>query len=582
MPAEFLDLGLAIKWSVDSKDEGIFLEENPLESPPVEIIKKGNEAIRQYFKSLAGEQQALNEVKVLLVGDGAAGKTSLAKALLGEPFDINESQTHGINIEPWKIEVNNTEITVRLWDFGGQEIMHATHQFFLSKRSLYILVLDGRKDEKPEYWLKHIESFGGDSPALVVLNKIDENPGFDLNRAFLQNKYPNIIGFYRVSCADKTGIEDFFRALGNKLSKVKMLQTTWGKSWFNVKTALEQMKDHYIDYHKYQEMCLKEKITDVAARETLVDFLNDLGVVLHFKEFDLEDTHVLEPKWVTEAVYKIVNSGELVECNGLLNIRRLDKILKKKTKNEYFYPKDKYRYIVTLMKKFELCYGIDDETVLIPDLLAVPEPPLVFDYSAALTFIVQYDFLPRSVMPRFIVNMHTDIKENLQWRTGVVLEDTDFQSTAVVKADHEAKRIYLYVAGVQKRDYFAVLLATLRRINQSFEKLKTTELVPMPDDPEITANYKQLIRFEEEGIENYLPGESEKKYKVKDLLGTIASGRATEEEILQILRKLKTERDTSETLLKKANDAVILQPNFMGVGIDVKALIQKLFKKKQR
>ncbi len=585
IPEAIIELGLQL--DVDSRytspgDKKIYLEGNHIEKPPVEIIRKGKEAIRAYFESLKEEKQALKEVKVLLVGDGGAGKTSLVKQLLGKEFDEHESQTHGIDIEPWKIKVNNTEITVRLWDFGGQEIMHATHQFFLSKRSLYILVLDGRKDEKAEYWLKHIQSFGGDSPALVVINKTDENPGFDLNRSFLQDKYKNIKGFYRVSCADKTGIEDFSRVLGEELSKVKMLQTTWARSWFNVKIALEQMKDHFIDYHKYEEMCLKENITETAGRDTLVDFLNDLGVVLHFKEFDLEDTHVLEPEWVTEAVYKIINSGELVECNGVLNIRSLDTILKKKTKKDYVYPKDKYRYIITLMKKFEICYGIDDETVLIPDLLAVQEPTIDFDYPAALKFIIQYEFLPRSVMPRFIVNMHNDIKENFQWRTGVVLEDMDFQSTAVVKADHEAKRIYLYVEGGQKRDYFAVLLATLRRINQSFEKLKTTELVPMPDDPEITANYKQLIRFEEEGIENYLPGESEKKYKVKDLLGTIADRKATEEEILQILGKIKTDQDTMETLLKKANDTVILQPNFMGVGIDVKALIQKLFQKKPR
>jgi GTPase SAR1 family protein len=108
-------------------------------------------------------------VKVLLVGDGAAGKTSLAKALLGQPIDFEESQTHGININTMDINVNNTIIKVRLWDFGGQEIMHATHRFFLSKRSLYILVLDGRKDEKTEYWLNHIESFGGDS-ALEKVN----------------------------------------------------------------------------------------------------------------------------------------------------------------------------------------------------------------------------------------------------------------------------------------------------------------------------------------------------------------------------------------------------------------------------
>jgi hypothetical protein len=32
-----------------------------------------------------------------------------------------------------------------IWDFGGQEIQHSTHQFFLTTRSLYLLVVDARK-----------------------------------------------------------------------------------------------------------------------------------------------------------------------------------------------------------------------------------------------------------------------------------------------------------------------------------------------------------------------------------------------------------------------------------------------------
>ncbi len=56
MPAEFLDLGLEIKWKFKTPYEGIFLSGNPLKSPPVKIIKKGNEAIRHYFQSLAGEE----------------------------------------------------------------------------------------------------------------------------------------------------------------------------------------------------------------------------------------------------------------------------------------------------------------------------------------------------------------------------------------------------------------------------------------------------------------------------------------------------------------------------------------------
>jgi hypothetical protein len=56
---------------------------------------------------------------------------------------------HGIRIKDWRIDTGDQELRCNLWDFGGQDIMHATHQFFLSRRSLYVLVLDGRKDERP-------------------------------------------------------------------------------------------------------------------------------------------------------------------------------------------------------------------------------------------------------------------------------------------------------------------------------------------------------------------------------------------------------------------------------------------------
>ena len=70
-------------------------------------------------------------------------------------------------------------MTLHIWDFGGQEIMHATHQFFLTERSLYLLVLNGRQgqeDAEAEYWLRLIASFGGDSPVIVVLNKVEPAP----------------------------------------------------------------------------------------------------------------------------------------------------------------------------------------------------------------------------------------------------------------------------------------------------------------------------------------------------------------------------------------------------------------------
>jgi GTPase SAR1 family protein len=72
------------------------------------------------------------------------------------------------------------DATALVWDFGGQEIMHGTHQFFLSHRSLYLVVLDGRHDrakQDAEYWLK-LPLEGEPETELVPELLPDETPPF--------------------------------------------------------------------------------------------------------------------------------------------------------------------------------------------------------------------------------------------------------------------------------------------------------------------------------------------------------------------------------------------------------------------
>ena len=440
----------------------------------VEIVDSpSRRAATEYLRSLEGDQQALNEVKVLFVGDGGAGKTSLLKRLIGRAFDKDEPQTHGINIEKGLIKHRAEEIRLNLWDFGGQEVMHSTHQFFLSKRSLYVLVLDGRKEEDPEYWLPYIRTFGGASPVLVVLNKIDENPSFEVNRKFLQDKYRAITGFHRLSCRTNDGVEAFTESLRRRVVNLEHLKTPWPRSWLLVKSRLEEMNEDFISYDKYEEICRDEGLTDEDTLDTLMEFLNDLGVVLHYDSPVLRETNVTNPTWVTGGVYKIINSKELADGRGLLQHSALKGILDKS-----IYPTRRHDYIIELMKRFEICFSVDDDKILVPDLLEVEEPHFDFDSVGALRYQLEYDILPKSVMPRFIVNMNTDIKGNLRWLTGVVLENTAFGSTAVVKADVKDRRISVYVAGEERREYFSILRKVFLDINSNFHGLRIREKVP--------------------------------------------------------------------------------------------------------
>ena len=393
----FLDIG--IKWEYSPFENGLYLTDNPLEFPPPEIIKSGTEALKNYFKSIEKNKKVLNEVKVLLVGEGAAGKTSLLKQLEGKPFDKNESQTHGINICHNDVKTKGGVVKAHYWDFGGQEIMHATHQFFLSKRSLYILVIDKRREEKNEYWLKLIQSFGGDSPILLVLNKIDENPGFYVNEKDLLGKYKNIKGFFHVSCQDGTGIEKLKQKIAETLMETPICSSVWSEEWFKIKEQLENQKEPYIPYEEYNEICDNNNIKDESSQKTLIQFLNDLGSIIHFDDPKLEHTHVLKPRWITEAVYRIINSKIVEKNKGLLERKDLKEILKKKHKESFKYPLEKHQYIIGLMGKFKLCYPVGND-IFLPALLDVQEPDYDFDIKNCLNFIIKYDFLPKSIFPQ--------------------------------------------------------------------------------------------------------------------------------------------------------------------------------------
>ncbi len=190
-----------------------------------------------------------------------------------------------------------TDIWLNIWDFGGQEIMHATHQFFLTKRSLYLLVLDSRRGEQEsrvEYWLKLIQSFGGNSPIIVACNKSDEHQ-IELDWTGLQKKYPAIKAFIkRVSSKTGEGIAELKDVIKRESTRLKHVHDPLFVSWFAVKTKLEEMEEDYISYHQYQRLCEAEGIGDEVSQRTLISFLNDLGIVLHFRDHPiLEDTNVL-------------------------------------------------------------------------------------------------------------------------------------------------------------------------------------------------------------------------------------------------------------------------------------------------
>lgn len=542
------------------------LDNNLLPLIPPEISVKGIKAIVSYYLQLQQEEKrSLNEAKLLIVGQGSVGKTSLMKRIIGQSFDPNEHKTEGINIKTWNISIDDKNIQLNVWDFGGQEIMHATHQFFLTKRSLYLLVLDsriGEEENRIEYWLKMIQSFGEGSPVIVVGNKRDQQSLY-IDRRGLQIKYSNIKAFVETSCLDshdqgiaelKTKIQDLITQalteLGNAEENVlKHIRDTLPLSWFNVKMKLREkaQEQDFISYETYEQICQTEEITEDINQSTLIQLLHDLGIVLNYRgDPRLEDTNILNPEWVTSGVYCILNDNLLMtEFKGILECNQLNRILKPRR-----YPSRKYLFLlINIMRKFELCFemdGFSDEKYLVPDLLP-KEEPYTGNWQNALAFEYHYPILPSSIISRFIVRMNDKIYQRTYWRSGVILAYEN--SIALVKADREDKRIVIRIQNAEsvkdnrrslitgidskiqsagsnrgdRRRFLAIIRSQFDTIHRTIPGLVVEQKVPLPDHPNILLDYQNLLDYEEMGESFIIPPGLKERINVKALLDGIES-----------------------------------------------------------
>jgi internalin A len=472
--------------------------------PPTGISARHSEnpatILDYYFRVRAGKRP-LNEAKLILLGRGEVGKTCLANRLVHNEFKSTE-MTRGITITHWSVKSGEDNIRLHVWDFGGQEIQHATHQFFLTERSLYLVVLNGRagaEDEDAEYWLKFVKTFGGSSPTIVVLNKFNVQP-FQVNRRALQQKYPFIRTFVQTDCKPnmENGIPELRQEIGSALTAMKHVRADFPTGWFQIKERLAEMKEPFISFEHYRKICAELGERDARAQERLAGFLNALGIALNFREEQqLREETVLNPHWITEGVYQIITNQDLAERHGELRLTDLVNILPKDS-----YPPRTHRFLIELMRKFELCFPYHDDPTehryLVPELLGKEEPELkdAFTPSECLNFRYDYRLMPEGLLPRFITRTHTMSEPAERWRTGVVLHWEGH--SALVKADKQERQVLVRVLcpATKRHRMIAVIRENFDQIHSEMKEFKPMELVALEGHPDEWVNYRELEIFE--------------------------------------------------------------------------------------
>jgi internalin A len=531
------------------KLESLLLEGNPFDSLPPEIVARGVDSIRNFIKQM-DNPDFLYEAKLIIVGEGRVGKTCLSNGLMDDNYLLeDEISTEGINIQPWiiprdRIKTINPKIQrdlqINIWDFGGQEIYHSTHQFFLTKRSIYMIVTESRKEDRHEdfyYWLNIIKILGDESPIIMVLNKADQ-PNKEIPFKEFQESFSNLKKFYKVSLKDDYRSEflQFKEELIEMTSNLPHIGTTLPKVWVDIRFEIEKLKQKgikYISQEQYFDLC-KIHYRDIEGALFLSEYFHDLGVILHFqKEIDLRDTIFLDHEWVTKGVYKVLDDRIVIEQKGRFTSEDIFRIW-----NEPDY-RDKTAQLLCLMrnKKFDLCFELKNGDFLLPRLLPVDEIELDWqsDEDSAM-FEFRYKFMPKGILSRLIVKMHQDIVDNKYWRYGVLL---NYENTyALIREKYFENKIVITLSGENKKDFLAVIRRSLFEINKDFQKLKVDEMVQCNCEECIHSpsphffSYNLLRRCEAKGIPQIMCELSLTEVKVASLISGLTSDKISEDKLI--------------------------------------------------
>jgi internalin A len=475
--------------------ERLYLQRNPglklsptvLGTPDSDVSARS--ILDFYFARQAETTRPLNEVKLIVVGRGGAGKTSAVRALRGLPFRDSEESTPGIALSEWTMErCKGSPVKAHMWDFAGQVITHALHQFFFSVRSVYLLLLTGRENnerEDAEYWLRLIRAFGTDDlgngpPVIVGLNKWDV-PGCrpTVDRGALQERYPFIRGFVEMDCKSNKGIAKLDAALCRQVDRLKWVREPFPQTWDAVRLALTQgsKKRAHLTYAEFRVLCAKHRVTDEGKQDSLAEILHNLGAALNYrKDPRLREATVLQPEWLTRNVYALMRRAE--KQAGVLKRADIGAALVR-VKNP-----DMRDYLVRIMERFEIAYtrGPSAGIWLVPQALPDVQPKGVEEFGLnpdATRLRYVYQALPEGLVARAIVRLHEFIEEangkKRQWGSGAIL--TREGARALIRTEAQDRQVMITVTGPTKsRQQLAGLCQSeMREIHQEIRGLNPTE-----------------------------------------------------------------------------------------------------------
>ena len=161
--------------------------------------------------------------KMLLLGDGAVGKTSLVKQYIKGEYKGDYKPTIGVDVYTKEIRFSyqGEEVALNLgvWDIAGQKQFEMFRKNFFKGAKAALIVFDYSRPEtfsSVETWIKDLLELSGQVPFILIGNKIDlpRQVDYDLAQALATNYN---VKFIETSAKDNVNVEQAFLDIATAL-----------------------------------------------------------------------------------------------------------------------------------------------------------------------------------------------------------------------------------------------------------------------------------------------------------------------------------------------------------------------------
>lgn len=549
-------------WLDDSDEPTIFINGLTLTEQNITMFEQNDRVLieRWYRDFAAGDTVTVREAKIVFLGDGGVGKTYALRRLLHdgeketkENHDtFNTDTTKGIIISHEDVpDGDGNDLKLHFWDFGGQTIMHSMHRAFLTRDTCYAVMVSSRNDregnqmEQARYWLRTVRSFAPDCPVLLIMNLRDGTPN-QMDETRLREEFSGMkLQFCTIDL--KRAEPEAIRRLKTRLIELAKTLDCCGKevsrSCYKIQHSLIEkqrgQKEYILSKADYAMLCAECGVTDESLYIALLELFNTLGVCCSYHRDDekntLLDYHILNPEWLTNAIYLIINQGQARAKQGVMTAMELDAILEHPEKGEskdVEFLKDvnyegKREYILEIMRKHQLSYPLDYDAEFIPTLLPPKRPKSLAQTNEEprMTYKISYDYLPDTVIQRLMVKNIRNLKREKCWRQGCVIVDDYSHLTAVVDcgSGDNTLRITVYPQGSEKpMQMYRELHRQIAEINAALN-IKGNDYIVAEEADGTKKSFKieDLLYWKSEG-ETMLLGRR-KRHSIDEMLSLIAS-----------------------------------------------------------